>query len=204
VQGAYLAAACHHALELAARLGWLPEGLTAATLVDWAASCSVRALEAVFPAAHTAPYLDVPLRLLAPRAALALCAAAAAALAAEVAARRCRSVIPGAAAILLAALLLMASASPPLVAALGAGQAAALAALLAAGGPAGEGAAAAAAAATMAVMQTQAYHVTGHLCEFAGLFYTAGEARARASKLPALHGGQPLCMQLPAILTCMH
>jgi hypothetical protein len=169
---AYAATALHHAWELAAEQAWAPAASTAASLVELLLPGSAATLSGL----PIAGALALPVRLLLPRAAMALCAASAAVLAQQAARLPRGEAASGAGAIAVALALLLAPTCPPLVLLLAVAQAATLAALLTARarGEACAGAMGAAAAALLAVAQTQAFFLTGHLCEFAGLEYKAG------------------------------
>jgi hypothetical protein len=124
---------------------------------------------------------NMPLRTLLPHASYALSAAAAIAWLAQLAMRRLHGAAAGTslARLLLALLLLVSDRQTPLMLLLGLLQLTAITKLLSqraklrpcganASGVAGE------AAALVTLISAQLFYVTGHLCEFAGLQYTAG------------------------------
>ena len=167
-------------------LPWLPAQLAAPA--QQAGEAAQQLLASAWPAAAqlVAMLASQPLRELLPHATYALCGTAAALWLAAVATGRLRGGAAAAAAaqLVLAVLVQVSERGAPLILLLALLQLAAMARPLArraelqgrsgAAGVAGE------AAAMVALVAAQLFYATGHMCEFAGLQYTAG-AEARAS-----------------------
>ena len=189
-------------LEDAASGGLLPPGTTLQQLVAqhlWpqlpaslarsmlAADAEGQPVLTVWPASgrYGSLLLALPLRTLLPHATYALTGALAAAWLLQAATRRLRGAAAATAAaqLVLALLVQVSDRNAPLILLLGLVELVAIAKLLAQRSqllPAGSSAAAGVpgeAAALVALVAAQLFFATGHLCEFAGLQYTAGTVR---------------------------
>lgn len=191
--------AAYHQVEDAIKHGLLPAGATLdhlaahhvlphlptelASWVEQAVAVAVRPVLAAWPGAAqlSSHLLALPLSTLLPHATYALCGALAALWLLQAATRRVHGPPAAAAAaqVLLAAVLQVSDRQAPLILLLALLELTAVAKLLArraelqpagssGGGVAGE------AGALLALVAAQLFFVTGHLCEFAGLQYTAG------------------------------
>lgn len=163
----------------------MPTGL--ATLAAAAADAAAGATLAAWPAARRYGHVLValPMRDLLPHATYVLCGGAAALWLLQAATRRLRGAAAATAAaqLVLAVLLQVSDRKAPLILLLALLELAAIARLLAKRAelaPRGIGGAGVAseAAALVALVAPQLFYATGHLCEFAGLQYTAGVRRA--------------------------
>jgi hypothetical protein len=200
---AFASAAAYLQLEDAASGGLLPPGTTLHQLVAqhlWpqlpaslagrlqlAADAAVQPVLAAWPAGghYSSLLLGLPLRTLLPHATYALTGALAAAWLLQAATRRLRGAAAATAAaqLVLALLVQVSDRNAPLILLLGLVELVAIAKLLAQRAellPTGSAAAAGMpgeAATLVALVAAQLFFATGHLCEFAGLQYTAGTVK---------------------------
>lgn len=203
VLAAFATAAAYLQLEDAGKRGFLPEQVSLQQLVQQhtmprlpaelaasaqhAGKAAQQLLASAWPAAvqQGAVLAGLPLRELLPHTTYALCGTAAALWLAAVVAGRLRgaAATTAAAQLVLALLVQVSERGAPLILLLGLLQLAAMARLLARRAellpPGGAAGVAGEAAALVALVAAQLFYATGHMCEFAGLQYTAGAERGR-------------------------